>query len=110
MRLLPFIRIKSVYDISGETMSSHITVSSWNMDGISFLKTDSRRRGALKAHITGQLKDFIHKYEPGFIAVQEIVRYEEGGVVWELVDPPDGYCYQSSISIDTKRHRRSSPC
>ncbi len=84
-------------------MPSHITVSSWNMDGISFLKTDPRRRGALKARITGQLRDFVQRYEPGFMAVQEIVRYEEEGVLRELIEPPDGYCYQSAISIDTKR-------
>jgi endonuclease/exonuclease/phosphatase family metal-dependent hydrolase len=85
-------------------MSSHITIMSWNMDGITFLKSDPEKRGPMKASITRQLKeDCIHKHRPDFIALQEIVRYEEDGVVKELVEPPQGYCYQSSISIDTAR-------
>lgn len=72
------------------------------MDGISFLKTDPGKRKPLKALITRQLEnDCILKYLPDFIAVQETVKYEENGVVQELVDPPEGYCYRSSISIDT---------
>ena len=85
-------------------MSSHITLMSWNMDGISFLKTDPEKRSRLKALITRQLQDeCIYQHRPDFVAVQEIVRYEEDGVVRELVEPPEGYCYQSSISIDTAR-------
>ncbi|MCG6878877.1 MAG: endonuclease/exonuclease/phosphatase family protein [Deltaproteobacteria bacterium] len=84
-------------------MSFHITIVSWNMNGISFLKSEPEKRGHLKALITRQLNDFIHKHRPDLIAIQEIVRYEENGAVQELVDPPDGYFYQSSISIDTAR-------
>ncbi len=85
-------------------MSRHITIVSWNMDGISFLKTEPEKRARLKALITRQLDDeCIDKYKPDLIAVQEIVKYEENGVVKELVEPPEGYCYQSSISIDTTR-------
>jgi hypothetical protein len=74
------------------------------MDGISFLKTEPEKRGRLKALISRQLNDeCIRKHRPHFIAVQEIVKYEQDGVVHELVDPPEGYCYQPSISIDTAR-------
>jgi len=83
-------------------MSPHMTIASWNMNGISFLKADPEKRRRLKASITRQLKtECIHKYRPDFLAVQEIVRYEENGALQELVDPPEGYCYQSSIAIDT---------
>ena len=83
-------------------MPSHITIASWNINGISFLKTGPEERGRLKPAITRQLNDeCLHKFRPDFLAVQEIVRYEENGVVQELVEPPEGYCYQSSISIDT---------
>ncbi len=85
-------------------MSSVITIASWNMNGISFLKTDPEKRRSLKKLIARQLKDeFIDPYQPDFLAVQEIVRYEEDGLVQELVAPPEGYCYQSSIAIDTVR-------
>ena len=71
---------------------------------ISFLKTHPKKRDRLKALIARELaQECIEKYEPDFIALQEIVQYEEIGVLKELVDPPKGYCYQSSISIDTAR-------
>jgi hypothetical protein len=85
-------------------MSSHITIMSWNMDGITFLKTDPEKRGRLKALITRQLnEECIRKHRPHFIAVQEIVRTKKTVLFKELVEPPQGYCYQSSISIDTAR-------
>ncbi len=83
-------------------MFSTITMASWNMDGVSFLKTDPKERDHLKAMITRQLQEnCLQKHQPDFLAVQEIVRYEQDGAVRELVEPPEGYCYSSCISIDT---------
>ena len=67
-------------------MFTPITIASWNMDGISFLKTEPEKRGRLKALIRRQLNDeCVLKHRPDFIAVQEIVINEQDGKVKRLL-------------------------
>ena len=74
------------------------------MNGIAFLKTPAGERRQLRALIHQQLNSAIlRKHRPHFLTLQEVIRYEEDGNIREMVDAPEGYHYQSSISIDTAR-------
>lgn len=80
---------------------SGFTTITWNMGGVQFLRTPQEKRESYKEQLNTELKQLIHTYSPDLILMQEIVRYEESGKRQELISPPEGYAFQSSIAINS---------
>ncbi len=88
----------------------HFTLASWNVEGTSFLKAPPAKRKIKRQTYNEQLKQLIHESCPDIILLQEIVSYGDNTsdqhkhLPNELFDTPDGYFYQTSISIDTLKN------
>ncbi|OEU67007.1 MAG: hypothetical protein BA867_05120 [Desulfobacterales bacterium S5133MH16] len=87
----------------------NITILSWNIGGVGYLRTVGAERVPKRNAINDELKNcLIDKYHPDFILLQEVVRYENaGGVREDIVDMAkigSGYHYHWSMVIDTERN------
>lgn len=71
------------------------------MGGVQFLRTPPAERESYKEKLNKELEQLIKTYAPDLILMQEIVRYEVSGKLDELISPPEGYAYQSSIAINS---------
>lgn len=80
---------------------SSLTTITWNMGGVAFLRTPPKERPAYRVKVQREVQELIQSYEPDIILMQEVVRYEENGKRCELISPPEGYAYQSSIAINS---------
>lgn len=87
-------------------MSEKLTLVSWNIGGVNYLKAPPRRRKGIKEVLNSDLMRMIEKYKrPHFILLQEIVKYEGGNRdLEEIIAEIPGYHYQSFIAIDTDKN------
>lgn len=77
------------------------TTITWNMGGVAYLRTPPSERPAYREKVQSELQQIIRTYSPDIILMQEVVRYEENNIQCELISPPEGYAYQSSIAINS---------
>lgn len=87
----------------------NITILSWNIDGLGYLRTVRAEREPMRRTINDELRNcLIERYHPDFILLQEVVRYEnEGRERKEIVDMAEigeSYHYHSSMVIDTEKN------
>lgn len=65
------------------------------------MRTPPNERPTYRETLQKELRELIQTYSPDVILMQEVVRYEEGEKECELITPPDGYAFQSSIAINS---------
>lgn len=78
-----------------------INIMSWNLGGAKFLKEPEEKRNDFRKELNKTLNEFVKTRNPDFILLQEIVQFEKGGKCKSLIKVPQGYHYDSSISIST---------
>lgn len=78
-----------------------ITTITWNVGGVCFLRTSPSDRTSYKQKINNEINELITTYNPDVLILQEVVRYEEGSEIKELIEVPQGYYFKSSIAINS---------
>lgn len=85
----------------GFLMGKNVTIVSWNIGGVGFLKTDTIGQTQKKERINQAIKNIINSKNPDFILLQEIVKYKN----IDIIEAPNDYNYTSTIAIDTKNNK-----
>lgn len=73
----------------------------WNVGGAKFLSLEKDSRAAYQDDLNRQLNKIVDVHHPDFILFQEVVQYEDSGVMKDFLQIPKGYHYKPSMAIDT---------
>jgi endonuclease/exonuclease/phosphatase family metal-dependent hydrolase len=85
-----------------------IKILNWNAAGAKFLERAKAKREEFKREMNRQLQRLSEDHGPDFMVLQETARYGNISCPEDLIDPPLGYYYKTSIAIDTEKQTHPS--